>query len=68
LCVDLGAAMAEAAEASEAERWALAVDAFHRQVFAPRVDLTQTDINTLDGRAARIGAEEALEQILGGRP
>ena len=40
-------------------------DAFHDRIFAPKVELTQSDINTLDGRTGRIGADKALKEILG---
>lgn len=41
------------------------VDLFHDKAFAPMVELTQSDINTLDGRTGRIGANDALKDILG---
>jgi len=47
------------------ERVARAVDAFHAKVFAPKIDLTQRDINSLDGSAVRGDADEVLKQVLG---
>lgn len=44
---------------------AAAIDRFHDEVFAPRIALTQSDINSLDGRAVRQGARDALEGLLG---
>ena len=41
-----------------------AVDAFHRTVFAPRIDLTQQDINSLDGSAVRGTADQVLKNVL----
>jgi tetratricopeptide (TPR) repeat protein len=49
----------------EDEQVARAVDAFHTKVFAPKIDLTQRDINSLDGSAVRGEADEVLKQILG---
>ena len=40
-------------------------DAFHQKVFAPRIDLTQWDINSLDGSAVRGDADELLDKVLG---
>ena len=47
------------------ERVAEALDAFHREVFSPRVDLTQWDINSLDGSAVRGDADDVLRGVLG---
>ena len=49
----------------EDDQVARAVDAFHTKVFAPKIDLTQRDINSLDGSAVRGEADEVLKQILG---
>jgi tetratricopeptide (TPR) repeat protein len=46
-------------------RVARAVDTFHRKVFAPRVDLTQRDINSLDGSSIRGDADDVLREMLG---
>jgi hypothetical protein len=47
------------------DKVALAADAFHAKVFAPKIDLTQRDINSLDGSAVRGDADEVLKQVLG---
>ncbi len=44
---------------------AAAIDRFHDEVFAPRIELTQSDINSLDGRAVRQSARDALDGLLG---
>lgn len=43
----------------------LAADRFHDKVFAPKVELTQADINSLDGSAVRADADHVLKDILG---
>jgi tetratricopeptide (TPR) repeat protein len=50
---------------TEEEKVALAADEFHAKVFAPKIDLTQRDINSLDGSAVRGDADEVLKQVLG---
>jgi tetratricopeptide (TPR) repeat protein len=50
---------------AEDEKIAAAVDQFHRDIFAPMIDLTQEDINTLDGRAVRGRADEVLKEVFG---
>jgi hypothetical protein len=52
-------------ERSEEERVARVIDRFHTKVFAPKVDLTQRDINSLDGSAVRGDADELIEKVLG---
>ncbi len=47
------------------ERLLALIDLFHDKAFAPLVELTQSDINTLDGRTGRIGADRAVKDILG---
>lgn len=42
-----------------------ALDAFHDEVFSPKLELTQTDINSLDGRAVRQSASDAIKGLLG---
>lgn len=42
-----------------------ACDAFHDKVLSPRVELTQIDINSLDGRPQRVSASEALKGLVG---
>jgi hypothetical protein len=54
-----------AAPPSEEETVARAIDTFHRKVFAPKVDLTQRDINSLDGSAVRGDADELIKDVLG---
>jgi tetratricopeptide (TPR) repeat protein len=50
---------------SDEERVALAIAAFPAKAFAPKVDLTQRDINSLDGSAVRGEADDVLRQVLG---
>jgi tetratricopeptide (TPR) repeat protein len=49
----------------EKQRVAQAVDLFHDKIFAPRIDLTQRDINSLDGSAVRGDADQLIERVLG---
>ena len=42
-----------------------AVDAFHDKALAPLFDLTQSDLNSLDGRTGRLDADKAIQDILG---
>lgn len=44
---------------------ALALDRFHDTVLSPAIELTQSDINSLDGRAVRQDARRALDGLLG---
>jgi len=46
------------------ERVLEALDMFHRDVFSPRVDLTQWDINSLDGSAIKGDADDVLKGVL----
>jgi hypothetical protein len=58
--------MERSSASADSERAMIAViDAFHEQVFAPKIDLTQQDINSLDGSAVRGRADDVLEQVLG---
>lgn len=41
------------------------VDDFHDKAFAPLIDLTQHDINSLDGSAVRGRADQVLKEVLG---
>ncbi len=41
------------------------IDTFHEKIFAPKIDLTQQDINSLDGSAVRGDADDLLHQVLG---
>lgn len=41
------------------------LDRFHDKVFAPKIDLTQRDINSLDGSAVRGEADQVLKEVLG---
>jgi len=60
-----GEAEAEAEEATSAIAEKLA-DAFHTQVFAPKVDLTQADVTGLDGMTT--SGDGAIDQLLGEMP
>ncbi len=42
-----------------------ALDAFHGAAFSPRVSLTQSDLKSLDGSPVRVGADQALKNLLG---
>jgi hypothetical protein len=46
-------------------RIAWIIEHFLDRAFSPRVELTQSDINTLDGRTGRINADAALQKMLG---
>ena len=46
-------------------RVSLLLDRFHRKVFAPKIDLTQREINSLDGSAVRGDADQVLRDVLG---
>ncbi|MBK6849817.1 MAG: hypothetical protein IPG96_20545 [Proteobacteria bacterium] len=52
-------------DASDEAALTALIDTFHRQAFAPKIDLTQQDINSLDGSACRGRAEDVLDQALG---
>lgn len=52
-------------EAQAEEGLVKALDAFHDEAFSPKLELTQTDINSLDGRAVRQSASDAIEGLLG---
>jgi tetratricopeptide (TPR) repeat protein len=41
-----------------------ALDDFHGKAFSPKLELTQKDINSLDGRAVRQGAADAIKGLL----
>ncbi|MFH1131144.1 MAG: hypothetical protein V1754_07400 [Pseudomonadota bacterium] len=41
------------------------IDEFCEQVFAPKIDLTQQDINSLDGSAVRGHVDTVLREVLG---
>jgi hypothetical protein len=41
-----------------------ALDAFHLAAFSPKVSLTQTDLNSLDGSTTRVGADEVIQKVL----
>lgn len=42
-----------------------AIDTFHDKAFSPMVELTSSDINSLDGSTVRANADEVLKGILG---
>lgn len=50
----------------DADRRAWMIGRFLDRAFSPKVELTQSDINTLDGRTGRINADDAIKGILGG--
>jgi tetratricopeptide (TPR) repeat protein len=50
-----------------ASKAGLALDAFVDDLFSPRVELTSTDIHSLDGSPVRQSADEALKGILKSR-
>lgn len=50
---------------TEEDPLALLIDRFHQAAFSPRIDLTQADINSLDGSAVRGRADDVLKQVLG---
>jgi hypothetical protein len=64
-CADRDLARQIKEKVAEEDRVALVVDTFHDKVFAPKVDLTQRDINSLDGSAVRGDADQLLEKVLG---
>jgi tetratricopeptide (TPR) repeat protein len=69
VCVDPWAIDPEKSEeipSDEAARRAFAIERFSNELFSPRIELTQKDINSLDGRPTRAGAAEAVQEILGG--
>jgi tetratricopeptide (TPR) repeat protein len=47
---------------------AAAIDAFHDTAFAPKIELTQSDVSSLDGRSTRMGARQAIDSLLGKKP
>ena len=42
-----------------------AIDAFHDQAFSPRLELTQSDVSSLDGSTVRQDSRRALDALLG---
>ncbi len=50
-----------------ATKAALALDAFVDELFSPKVELTSTDIHSLDGSPVRQSADEALKGLLKSR-
>lgn len=40
------------------------LDRFHTTIFAPKIDLTQADIHSLDGSPVRVDADRALDGLL----
>jgi len=53
------------AEADIPEAQVQVADAFHDKAFSPRIELTQSDINSLDGSPMRVDADRVLQQVLG---
>ncbi|MBV71863.1 MAG: hypothetical protein CMH52_11080 [Myxococcales bacterium] len=42
-----------------------AIDAFHDDAFSPKIEMTQSDISSLDGRAIRSDAKQAIDSLIG---
>ena len=40
------------------------LDAFHVEAFSPKVTLTQSDLNSLDGSPVRVGADEVVKKVM----
>ena len=59
------AAETDAAAPEESDRVARLCDLFHEKAFAPGVELTQSDINTLDGSPSRGDVDDVLKGVLG---
>jgi len=51
-------------DASDEEKWA-GIDTFHRKVFAPGIELSQSDMSSLDGRAVEGDAQSVIEDLIG---
>jgi tetratricopeptide (TPR) repeat protein len=41
------------------------LDRFHRKMFQPKIELSQADINSLDGSPVRVNADSVMEGLLG---
>ncbi|MBU0550688.1 hypothetical protein KKF91_22350 [Myxococcota bacterium] len=54
--------------ADDEARIIAAIDAFHAEALAPKVELTQRDINSLDGSPIRVDAKQAISELLGDTP
>jgi len=59
-----GCATSEVDKAGE-EDVVAACDAFHKELFTPKVELTSSDINSLDGSTVRVNADRVLDDLLG---
>ncbi len=42
-----------------------AIDAFHNDAFSPKIEMTQSDVSSLDGRAIRSDAKKAIDSLIG---
>lgn len=42
-----------------------ALTAFHDEAFSPKISLSQSDVQSLDGSPTRVGTQEVLKQVLG---
>ena len=49
----------------DVDRIAAAIDAFHDDAFAPKIEMTQMDISSLDGRSIRSDARQAIDALIG---
>ncbi|MEE2757411.1 MAG: tetratricopeptide repeat protein [Myxococcota bacterium] len=49
----------------EDEPVSAAIDAFHNDGFSPKIEMTQSDISSLDGRAIRSDAKQAIDSLIG---
>tara|TARA_B100000902_G_C26538632_1_gene541402 strand:- start:51 stop:533 length:483 start_codon:yes stop_codon:yes gene_type:complete len=49
----------------DADLISTAIDAFHDKAFSPRLELTQSDVSSLDGSTVRQDARSALDSLLG---
>lgn len=61
-CAQVTAKEADRADGDDALAYA-ACDAWHDHVLSPKVELTQSDLNSLDGRPQRVSAQEALKSL-----
>ncbi len=64
-CVETKLSDLEEENLSEEAFLAHAIDRFHDHAFAPLVDLTQSDLHSLDGRPVQVDAATAIEDLLG---
>jgi len=53
---------------SESEEIPAILETFHDKIFSPKLELTQKEINSLDGAPIRLDADHAVREILGEDP